>query len=130
MGADSGVMAGKDIGKLVMTIAIVALQAFRRAFEHFRRMPHEIYETPAVMQSFKLQIVVAKVSADRHQFLAPGLGLVESAVAGRIQVQSPGRLKQLRSRIYLFGECSRLLQRGFCLDGLRSLVKDERDTES
>src|SRR5713101_6404609 len=112
-----------------MAIAIVAFQAFRRVIEHLRCLAYEVCETPAVMQRFKFQILVAKISADRQQFLAPRLGLVVSTIPRRVQVQSPGRLKQLWSCIYLFGERFCLLQRRFCLAGLRTLMKDERGTE-
>ncbi len=86
-----------------MAIAIVVLDAFRRVLEHLRRLPKEVCGTPAVMQGFKLQILVANFPADRRQLFTQDLDLVEPPVPRRIQVQSPGRLKQLRSCIGFLG---------------------------
>jgi hypothetical protein len=55
------------------------------------------------MQGFKLQIVVANFPADRRQLFTQDLDLVEPPVPRRIQVQSPGCLKQLRSCIGFLG---------------------------
>src|SRR5580700_3769801 len=112
-----------------MTVAIVAFQSFRRTFQYPFRLPHKIYEAPAVMQGFKFQILVAKVSADFRQFLTQHPGLVVSTIPGRIYEQSPGRLKQLWSGIYLLGERFSLLQRRFGLAGLRTLVENKRGTK-
>jgi hypothetical protein len=97
-------MAGKDVRKLVMAIAIIVLRAFRRVFEELRRLPEEICRAPTVMQGFKLEILVFKFSAERRQLLTQDLNLVEPPVPRCIDVQSPGRLEQLRPRIHLFGE--------------------------
>ena len=87
-----------------MSIAIIVFNAFRRVFEKLRRFPEEVCGAPAVMQGFNLEILVVNFPTDRRQLLTQDLDLVEPPVPRRIQVQSPGRLKQLWSRIRLFGE--------------------------
>ena len=88
-------MAGEDVRKLVMAIAIIALHAFRRVLDQLRRLPKEVRGAPAVMQSFKPHILVINFPTDRRQLVAQGLDFVEPPVPRRIDVQSPSRLKQL-----------------------------------
>src|SRR4051795_1841575 len=78
---DPRVMAGKDIGKPVMAIAIIAFHAFRRALEYHRRLAREVCEAPTVVQGFEFEILIAESLADGHQFLAQRPDLVEPTVA-------------------------------------------------
>src|SRR5271169_5636227 len=112
-----------------MAIAIVVLDAFRRILEKLRRLSSEVRETPAVMQGFKLQILVANFPADRRQLFTQDFDLVEPLVPRRIDVQSPSRLKQLRSGVRLFGERLCLLQCRFSFAALRAYMNSERRTK-
>src|ERR1700685_3081711 len=87
-----------------MAITIIVRDAFLCVLKQLRRLPEEVCGAPAVMQSFNLEIFVVNFLADRGQLLTENLDLVEPPVPRRVQVQSPGRLKQLWSGICLFGE--------------------------
>ena len=79
-----------------------------------------------MMQRFELQILITHIPTDREQLLSDHLGLVQSHVSCRVQVQAPRRLKQLRSRICFPGENSCHFQRRPGLVRLRSPIKRER----
>jgi hypothetical protein len=86
-------MSGVHVRKLVVAMAIVLFDALCRALKHFFCLAPEIGQTPAMMQGFESQILVADLSADGHQLVASQLGLVEPLIPRRVQIQSPGRLK-------------------------------------
>ena len=111
-----------------MAIAVIVLHAFR-VLDQLRRLPEEICGTPAVMQRFNLKILVVNFPTDRRQLLTQDLDFVEPPVPRRIQIQSTGRLKQLRSWICRFGERFRLLQRRSCFTCLRPFMEGERGAE-
>src|ERR1700684_478971 len=106
-----------------MAITIIVRDAFLCVLKQLRRLPEEVCGAPAVMQSFNLEILVVNFLTDRGQLLTENLDLVEPPVPRRVQVQSPGRLKQLWS-----GIC--LLQRRSCFTCLRPFMNGERGAES
>ena len=52
MGANTRIMSSKDMRKLVVTIAIVALPAFARLFKHLWDVARKICVSPAMVQCF------------------------------------------------------------------------------
>src|ERR1700746_2377319 len=129
MGADPWIVTRVDVRKAVVTIAIVVCDAFCRELQHLWRLTREVREAPTVMQSFISQVVVAELSTNPHQLAAEHLGLVIMAVPRCVQIQSPGRLKQLRARVHLSCESLCLLEGRSRIVALRSFLDREGGTE-